>query len=87
MEKNINNYFMELIPDEGCVLTDWNGKDILEYNSYTIVCAPLNTDFRVFKEISIEDDERYKAEYDKALQEKENTYLQEEKEDKNGELG
>lgn len=82
MEKNINNYFMELIPDEGCVLTDWDGKDILDYNSYKIVCAPLNTDFRVFRDISIEDDERYKAEYDKALQAKENTYLQEEKEDK-----
>lgn len=48
-----------LMPDEGFKLTDWNGENIMDYSSYTMVVAPLNADLAQYYEILDELDKEY----------------------------
>lgn len=57
--------------DEGMVLTDWDGKDIMEYTSSISIYCPLTIDTSRYYEISTEQDAIYLEEQERELMERE----------------
>lgn len=62
---NINQYFKEITPDEGKVLTDWDGNDIKDFTFYEIMAVPFSFDESELREITIQElDNLLKAQED-----------------------
>lgn len=54
--------FYEITPIEGYVITGWDGVDIMSYNSTTMLIVPKTVDYSSYYTITVEEDERIKAE-------------------------
>lgn len=52
--------FIEIVADEGYVMTDWNGVDIMDYTSTKQLICPVNYDYGVYYTITAEKDAEYK---------------------------
>lgn len=50
--------FIEIVADEGYVMTDWNGADLLTYKSSKIMICPVNYDYRAYYTVTDEENER-----------------------------
>ena len=62
--------FFEITPVEGYVITDWDKKDLLDYNSTTMLIIPKDYDYSDYYTVSIEEDERLNKEIEIILKEK-----------------
>lgn len=51
--------FIEIVADEGYVMTDWNGDDIMDYTSTKVLICPVNYDYDVYRTITDEQDAEY----------------------------
>lgn len=51
--------FVEIVADEGYVMTDWNGNDILNYTSTKQLICPVNYDYGAYRTITDEQDAEY----------------------------
>ena len=51
--------FIEITTDEGYVMTDWNGENILEYSSTKQLVCPVNYDYSAYYIVTDEDDAKY----------------------------
>lgn len=51
--------FVEIVADEGYVMTDWNGDDILNYTSTKQLICPVNYDYGAYRTITDEQDAEY----------------------------
>ena len=51
--------FIEITANEGYVMTDWNGNDILNYTSTKVLICPVNYDYGAYYTITDEDDTKY----------------------------
>ena len=51
--------FIEITANEGYVMTDWNGDEILDYTSTTQMICPLGYDYSGYYTITIEQDAEY----------------------------
>lgn len=65
MNIETKNNMKVITPDEGYVLTTWDGNDILEFSYYRKVYAPLTSTIE-YREITEEE----KNEYERQLEEK-----------------
>lgn len=52
--------FIEIAADEGYVMTDWNGVDIMDYTSTKQLICPVNYDYGAYYTITDEQDAEYK---------------------------
>lgn len=59
--------FVEITPVEGYVITDWDKEDIMNYNSTTMLIVPKTADYSSYYTITVEEDERIKAEIDEII--------------------
>lgn len=66
-----NEKFIVITAEEGYVITDWDGNDILNYTSSTILYCPLNMDISGYYEITEEKDEEYKRLQEQTINEME----------------
>lgn len=57
MRVNTNQYFKEIIPNEGYVLTDWDANDIKDFTFYEIMAVPFSFNEAALREITIEEKE------------------------------
>ena len=55
MKVTTNQYFKEIIPEEGMVLTDWDANDIKDFTFYEIMAVPFSFNETSLREISIEE--------------------------------
>lgn len=51
--------FIEITANEGYVMTDWNGDNILDYSSTKQMICPLGYDYSGYYTITYEDDTKY----------------------------
>ena len=51
--------FIEIVANEGYVMTDWNGDNILDYSSTKQLICPLGYDYNGYYNITDEDDTKY----------------------------
>lgn len=51
--------FIEIVADEGYVITDWDGDDILNYTSTKQLICPVNYDYGAYYTITDEQDAEY----------------------------
>jgi hypothetical protein len=51
--------FIEIVADDGYVMTDWNGDDIMDYTSTKVLICPVNYDYSVYRTITDEQDAEY----------------------------
>ena len=51
--------FIEITANEGYVMTDWNGDDIMDYTSTKQLICPLGYDYSGYYTITIEQDAEY----------------------------
>lgn len=51
--------FIEIVADEGYVMTDWNGDDIMNYTSTKVLICPVNYDYGAYYTITDEQDAEY----------------------------
>lgn len=51
--------FIEITANEGYVMTDWNGDNILDYSSTKQMICPLGYDYSGYYTITDEDDTKY----------------------------
>lgn len=51
--------FIEIVADEGYVMTDWDGNDILDYISTKVLICPVNYDYGAYYTITDEQDAEY----------------------------
>ena len=51
--------FIEIVADEGYVMTDWNGDDIMDYTSTKVLICPVNYDYGTYYTITDEQDAEY----------------------------
>lgn len=51
--------FIEIVADEGYVMTDWNGDDIMDYTSTKQLICPVNYDYGAYRTITDEQDAEY----------------------------
>lgn len=51
--------FIEITANEGYVMTDWNGDDIMDYTSTKVLICPVNYDYDVYRTITDEQDAEY----------------------------
>ena len=58
-----------LMADEGMKLTDWNGENIMDYSSCTMLVTPLHTDLSMYYEITDEQDAEYLKEQEERINE------------------
>lgn len=70
-EYNEQHNFNHIKADEGMVLTDYDGNDILNYSSFKEAFCPVTADIDKYYEITIEEDAEYKVLQDIAIKEEE----------------
>lgn len=51
--------FIEITANEGYVMTDWNGDNILDYTSTKQLICPVNYDYGAYYTITDEQDAEY----------------------------
>lgn len=51
--------FIEITANEGYVMTDWNGDNILDYSSTKQMICPVNYDYGAYYTITDEQDAEY----------------------------
>ena len=51
--------FIEITANEGYVMTDWDGEDILDYSSTKQLICPVNYDYGAYRTITDEQDAEY----------------------------
>lgn len=51
--------FIEIVANEGYVMTDWNGNDIMDYTSTKQLICPVNYDYGAYRTITDERDAEY----------------------------
>lgn len=51
--------FIEIVANEGYVMTDWNGDDIMDYTSTKQLICPVNYDYGAYRTITDEQDAEY----------------------------
>lgn len=61
--------FMEITPEDGYVITDWDGVEILDYSSTTMLVTPLEYDYSAYYTITVEEDARLVAELENKIKE------------------
>lgn len=55
MKVTTNQYFKEIIPEEGMVLTDWDANDVKDFTFYEIMAVPFGFDETKLREISFQE--------------------------------
>ena len=65
----VTDTFMEVTPEEGYVITDWDGAEILDYSSTSMLVMPLNYDYSAYYTITVEEDARLVAELENKIKE------------------
>ena len=50
--------FIEITTNDGYVMTDWNGENILEYSSAKQLVCPVNYDYSAYYTVTDEENER-----------------------------
>lgn len=69
MKVEIKPKFQIVTPEDGFVLTNYKeGDDILTYSSFMSCYCPLDCDHSHITEITIEEDEAYKAKLEEAIE-------------------
>ena len=63
--------FMEITPEDGYVITDWDGVEILDYSSTTMLVTPLEYDYSAYYTVTVEEDARLLAELENKIKEME----------------
>lgn len=51
--------FIEITANEGYVITDWNGDDIMDYTSTKQLICPVKYDYGAYRTITNEQDAEY----------------------------
>lgn len=60
-----------ITPDEGYVMTNWDGVEILDFTYCRIIYAPLNADIK-YREITEEEKDIYEKQLEEKIREIEN---------------
>ena len=55
IEIRITDYFQDLTPVEGYVITSWDGEDIMEFSYSTTIVCPLDYNISGYYTITVED--------------------------------
>lgn len=70
IEYNERLRFNHILADEGMMLTDWDGVDIVDYSSATQMYCPETVDLSRYYEVTIEKDMEYRTLQDIAINNK-----------------
>lgn len=71
IEYNEKLNYNHIIPEDGMVITDWDGEDILCYSSIRELYCPKNADLSGYYEIPEEEDAKYMQQQIEILLERE----------------
>lgn len=63
--------FIEITANDGYVMTDWDGNDILNYTSTKQLICPVNYDYGAYYTITDEQDAEYKRLQEQTINEME----------------
>lgn len=69
IEYNEKFNFNHITAEDGMVMTDWDKKDVKEYNSAKEMYCPVTVDLSPYYEISDEMDAEYKEAQEKIIRE------------------